>query len=315
MKIYNIFLRIRRFFNGFTRYKYPNDCLWAQTDTPVLGNKNSSFFDPYFTLLGTRRVVFVSSRKDNSIMRVFLDEKMEIVNAENVLSGFDSSLVNRPCVIRINDVTHMWFTLQKNATSCICHVFLDDNLNASLEDATIVISPTFAFEKASVMNPCVIFEEGIFKMWYACGEQYEPDYLAYAESVDGINWKKRNAPVLNKSKSGFDSFKVGGCDVKKYDSHYIMFYIGYKNVDLARICMAVSIDGINWKKSSRPLFSPVNKTWFSDSCYKPSFFYDVKNDTSYLLFNGRTDGTESVGFVSYKGDFLKISIENFGKNN
>ena len=155
------------------------------------------------------------------------------------------------------------------------------------------------------MNPCVMFDNGVFKMWYACGEKYEPDCISYAESDDGCVWKKIGKPVMVKSKKGFDSYKVGACDVVKKDKYYFMFYIGYENIDVARICVAISLDGLHWKKANLPLICPSKKTWFTDACYKPSFFYDKNKNMSYLFFNGRTGGIEKIGFFKYKGDFLE----------
>ena len=83
-----------------------------------------------------------------------------------------------------------------------------------------ILIPEFEFEKQSVMNPKVIYDEkeNIYKMWYAAGETIEPDVIAYATSKDGINWTKYiNNPIFTANKNNFslDSFKVGGCDIHK----------------------------------------------------------------------------------------------------
>ena len=94
------------------------------------------------------------------------------------------------------------------------------------------------------MNPDVIYdkEENIFKMWYAARETYEPDVICYATRKDGITWiKHKKNPVFtaNINKLSLDSFKVGGCDVHKISNKkYIIFYIGYSDINTARIFVA-----------------------------------------------------------------------------
>ena len=66
------------------------------------------------------------------------------------------------------------------------------------------------------MNPYVIYEDGMFKMYYAAGETYEPDVIAYATSKDGIKWNKYESnPILKASDNRFalDRCKVGACEV------------------------------------------------------------------------------------------------------
>jgi len=55
-----------------------------------------------------------------------------------------------------------------------------------------VFAATEDWEHGSVFEPNVIFDEGIWKMWYVAGAHSE-DYLVhgYAESQDGIAWTSR----------------------------------------------------------------------------------------------------------------------------
>ena len=63
------------------------------------------------------------------------------------------------------------------------------------------------------MNPCVIYEDGKYRMWYAAGETYEPNVLAYAESMDGINWEKKKINPIFTAQEGnyYEQDRVGGC--------------------------------------------------------------------------------------------------------
>ena len=162
------------------------------------------------------------------------------------------------------------------------------------------------WEKPSVMNPCVIFEDGVYKMWYAAGENYEPNVLAYAESADGIHWNKYgNDPVFKADpKNVYEQNRVGGCQVMKTeDMGYVMFYIGYENIDKAQICVAHSPDGItNWEKSDlNPIVTPTPGEWDADACYKPSFLWNEETEQWMLWYNGRKRYDEYIGYVYKKG--------------
>ncbi len=55
-----------------------------------------------------------------------------------------------------------------------------------------------------ISKPCVISEEGIYRMWYSVrGEKYR---IGYAESKDGIHWDRRDDLAgITASPSGWDS--------------------------------------------------------------------------------------------------------------
>ena len=157
------------------------------------------------------------------------------------------------------------------------------------------------------MIPNVIFDkqENIFKMWYSAGETYEPDVICYATSKDGINWTKyKNNPIFiaNKNKFCLDSFKVGGSDVHKISNNkYIMFYIGYSDINTARIFIAKSKNGINnWKRLDTPIIKPTKGQFDSDACYKPTALYDKKKKEWLIWYNGRRKNKEFIGLAFFK---------------
>lgn len=146
-------------------------------------------------------------------------------------------------------------------------------------------------------------------MWYAAGETYEPNAIGYAESADGVNWKKsRINPIFCKGDAPFDSARVGGCEVlKQPDGPYIMFYIGYEDIHTARICAATSPDGITrWRRlTSNPLVSPEPGAWDADACYKPSVIFEPEQRRWRLWYNGRSGRAEYVGMATHEGIALE----------
>ena len=66
------------------------------------------------------------------------------------------------------------------------------------------------------MNPCVLWDkdEKMFKMWYAAGEQFEPDVLAMRKVKTALTGKGMQITLYLKSRNEkYDQCKVGGCDI------------------------------------------------------------------------------------------------------
>ena len=163
-----------------------------------------------------------------------------------------------------------------------------------------IMVPEADFEGESVMNPFVMYENGKFRMWYAAGETYEPNVICYAESEDGVHWNKYagNPIFCGNPEKEYEQARIGACHVLPEGDGYLMFYIGYRDIQTACVCAARSKDGItNWERvPENPLVMPDPDTWDAHSCYKPTVVRD--EDGSYhLWYNGRRDGGEYIGYA------------------
>ena len=200
----------------------------------------------------------------------------------------------------------MWYTGQARGYSFIGYAESLDGIHFERRSAEPIMIPELPFERESVMNPCVLFENGVYRMWYSAGETYEPNVNAYAESTDGIHWtKSRINPILAKNKYNvYEQNRVGGCHViHTEDMGYLMFYIGYEDINTARICVARSKDGIRgWERSSlNPLIEPTAGSWDSEATYKPTVVWNEKDGKWMLWYNGRTANREYMGYAFRNG--------------
>lgn len=282
---------------------------------PLLGDKKTgSLFDPCVLMEAEDSyIMFVSHRKTGAIAMTTSEDGISWQEIKDVLLPGDSEswekIVNRCSVIKHNNTYYMWYTGQNNNQSHIS-LAISSDLNSWVKYPNCMISPEFDFEGESVMNPSVIYdqEENLFKMWYACGETYEPDYICYAESRDGINWIKNAQPVFNPSNSFVDSYKVGGPEVKLIEGEYYLFYIGYSDVDTGRICAAKSKDGkTDWIRSTlNPLIESSPESFDSESCYKPAALWNIYSQEWQIWYNGRTNNSEYIGYAFYDEFDLKF---------
>lgn len=299
--------KIRRIGSAYHAYDYPEESNgWKKYGKPVVGGKDKGiYFDPYVREEDGIFKMYVSFRNEGTIVKCESKNGIKWNDPVTVLCGSGKNnwenQVNRPCVVHIGNIYYMWYTGQDDLHSMIGLATSEDGETYQKYCENPVLIPTEKYEQQSVMNPCVIWDEKdkLFKMWYSAGQKYEPDVLCYAESKDGIRWNKyKNNPVFKPGKEEYDKAKIGGCEVLKINNIYTMFYIGYQNIDNARICEAESEDGIVWKrKNINPILSPSRGKWDAHAVYKPTVCYREKENKWFLWYNGRKNNSEYIGLA------------------
>ena len=287
---------------------------------PIFGNSETgTLFDVFVTAqTGGKLRMDVSTRKNNSLSVSFSDVGIKWSEPQATLEPDESTgwenLVNRNCVLKTGDTYKMWYTGQAHGSSCIGFAESGDGFSFRRVSSDPVLSPEAPFEGESVMNPCVLYENGVYRMWYSAGETYEPNVLCYAESKDGIHFTKSSLnPVLtNAPENEYEQERIGGCQVIPHkELGYLVFYIGYRDINTACICCAYSRDGVTDFHRCRlnPLVSPSPGEWDTDSCYKPSALYSPGEDLWRIWYNGRAGDMEYIGLAEKHGDFTLEDFE------
>lgn len=218
-------------------------------------------------------------------------------------SGWEDDL-NRATVWLRDGIYHMWYTGQARGYSKIGYATSTDGVRFARVSTEPVLVPEFPHEGFSVMNPYVRWDAArkVWRMWYASGETYEPNVICYAESPDGLRWKKSPLNPIFVKGAGWDKDRVGACEVHPLDDgRWVMFYIGYSDVHTARIGGAISPDGIRgWRRlKANPLVEPTPDAWDSSAVYKPSVVREANRWR--LWYNGRTSNREYIGMVDHAG--------------
>jgi predicted GH43/DUF377 family glycosyl hydrolase len=157
------------------------------------------------------------------------------------------------------------------------------------------------------MCPNVIWntQQKLFQMWYSGGDQYEPNVIGYATSPDGIHWAKNTKPIYTPDKNiQWEKDRVTAAHILPWKGEFLMFYIGFSDIDHAAIGLARSTDGTtNWVRNpNNPIISPRLDTWDHDACYKPYAIYDGKKWR--LWYNGRKERMEQIGVAYHEGEDL-----------
>jgi len=292
---------------------FPNDAhaQWVKYEGgPVLGGGDlGTIFDIFVLKDGELYVMYASWRPQRSVAVSTSSDGINWTTPEIVLSPNDATEweddINRPSVLIKDGIYHLWYTGQyKGKNSWIGYATSTDGKNFVRQSEQPVVSPTEPWEKAAVMCPHVIWDEQekIYKMWYSGGEQYEPDAIGYATSQDGLTWDKRVQPIFSAdSTREFEKYKVTACQVVKRENDYLMFYIGFLDVNTAQIGMAKSKNGIDhWERySGNPIISPTPGGWDADACYKP---FAIQEENRWMLwYNGRNSSLEQIGLAIHQG--------------
>lgn len=275
--------------------------------SPVFGDRSTgTMFDAFVRSYDGRLRMDVSWRPQKALAVAFSDDGIHWTEPEITLrfdesSGWEDNL-NRNCVLPAADGNGwlMWYTGQAKGWSYIGVARSEDGIHFERFLDGPVIVPEAEYEKPSTMNPFVMFDGGKYRMWYAAGEQYEPNVICCAESPDGIHWTKYagNPVFRGNPEKEYEQERVGAVDILRDERGYLMFYIGYRDINTACICAARSADGITeWKRvPCNPLVTPTPGAWDADSCYKPTAVRQP--DGSYRIwYNGRRGGDEFIGMA------------------
>lgn len=213
--------------------------------------------------------------------------------------------VNRPIVVRDGNGYRMWYTGQTERSSDIGHATSADGVHWERQ-STPVMRPTQPWEAEGLMCPHVERDAGGWRMWYSGGGLEEPVAIGHATSPDGLAWTKNEAnPVLAPEPANrWERERATGAQVVPYDGGFLAFYIGFEDIDTARIGLARSKDGLtDWERHpSNPIVAPTAGGWDADACYKP--FALLEDGRWRLWYNGRQGDDERIGLALHEGENL-----------
>jgi hypothetical protein len=157
--------------------------------------------------------------------------------------------------------------------------------------------------------PCVLVDNGVWRMWYSSCIKWEiyngkpePFYhLKYAESADGINWRREGKVCLDFKAS--DEAAITTPSIIREEQIYRMWY-SYRNYreyrtntkESYRIGYAESKDGLLWDRKDE--FAGIDisdATWDSEMISYP--FVYKQRDQTVMMYNGNGFGKTGFGYA------------------
>lgn len=161
------------------------------------------------------------------------------------------------------------------------------------------------------VTPTLLFEEGVWKMWYASGTRwvdvdgkYEPIYVVkYAESEDGLQFVRFPQQSVE---SNFETEAFSRPTVIKDNGIFKMWFCSRSSADYRggrgsyRIGYAESVDGIAWSRHDDKGIPVSDEGWDSEmTCYP--FVFETDSGR-YMLYNGNHFGTSGFGLARWSED-------------
>ena len=164
------------------------------------------------------------------------------------------------------------------------------------------------FDPVSTSCQSILIEDGKWKTWYMSYLKWEendgimePFYqIKYAESNDGIHWKRKNIICIALEK---DEGGIAAPSVIKDEGLYRMWYSirkcgNYRDdkTQSYRIGYAESRDGLHWQRKDDLAGIDVSESGWDSEMIAYPFIYRHR-DRLYMFFNGNGFGKTGFGFA------------------
>jgi uncharacterized repeat protein (TIGR01451 family) len=215
----------------------------------------------------------------------------------------------QPEIVKVGGTYHMFYTFRAPAggpytTIEVRYRTSTDGITWSA--ATTVLTPGApgAWDDAGVYVDSVIYDGGVFKMWYTGRKTSPPptkNAIGYATSPNGITWTKHPGnPVLTVDPApAWDSQFVREAAVVKVGSTYHMWYAGTSAWPAFRIGYATSPDGIAWtKNAANPVLGPgAPGSWEDATVYGPQVVHH--GGYFHMWYSGGDGATNSEWVLGY----------------
>jgi hypothetical protein len=165
------------------------------------------------------------------------------------------------------------------------------------------ILPRTDLEPCGTGSCCCLIENGVWRLWYTSfirwsdrPDEFQHYYLIrYAESNDGVSWKRSGHVCIDFKNSG--EYAICRPSVIKDETGYHMWF-AYRG-ERYRIGYAHSPDGIRWERRDDLVGIGVSQNgWDSEAlCYPHVFHYE---DDLYMLYCGNEYGKAGLGIATLK---------------
>ncbi len=200
-------------------------------------------------------------------------------------SGWDSKGVSAPSVLKKDGLWHMWYAGKDLSRYGIGYATSSDGITwTKYPNNPVLTASAEGADDADIVSPHVLFQGGIFHMWYA--GRGDSNQIFYATSPDGVHWTKHaNNPVLHLGGDyEWDNGEIAAPSVIWTGARFEMWYQGYSRGTLQRyLGHAVSPDGIIWSKDAlNPVLGLEPNTWDGYSVYYPSVV--LRGDGQLMLW-------------------------------
>ena len=285
---------------------------------PFVEKLNKNKFKIYFCIrdkFNKSHVVSNEINLKNSQTIKKINSKIELYPGK--LGEFDETGVTPTWIVNIKKKNYLYYVGWRPAGTVRLSLFVGLAIKNKKNDrfkkiGNFPILDRSKFDPFLTATLSILKEKNIFKMWYVSGDGWTklkknetiPKYnIKYAESLDGINWKRKGRVCIDyKSKS---EFAIARPSVIKLNNYYYMWYC-FKSIGKEyKIGFASSKDGLNWKRFDQfcDSLNCKRKPWEKEMLAYPHVIKD-KNEL-IMFYNGNGYGKSGIGLAKLNIGFIK----------
>lgn len=228
------------------------------------------------------------------------------------LGAFDDSGVNASSLVETDEGERLYYIGWQRAERVPHLLFTGLATRAGAvgpfaRHARIPVLDRTDVEPFSRSAPCVLHDEGRWRVWYWSCERWvaEPDRTRYrtvvkhAESADGIHWSDAGTTCLDPPEH--DDYAVGRPWVVRDADRYRMWYsIRSRGETTYRIGYAESPDGLEWaREDAAGGLLPAADGWDSEMTCFPCVV--DAGGRRLLFYNGNRHGATGFGVAELDG--------------
>lgn len=152
---------------------------------------------------------------------------------------------------------------------------------------------------------CVLHGEDVWRMWYlSCtgwelnsGKPVHKYHIKYAESEDGIRWKREGLVAIDFAKA--EEYAISRPSVMADDDRWRMWY-SYRGPSY-RIGYAESDDGRRWRRLDDQVGIDISQEGWDSEMIEYPFVFDHEGQR-YMLYNGNGYGKTGFGLATLVPD-------------
>lgn len=162
--------------------------------------------------------------------------------------------------------------------------------------------PVISEAYGTTFAPCVLKENGLYKMWFSW---LETNLIAYSESKDGLHWGLAQVALTSKIDSKWGRNRVCCPSALRKDGKYLMWYAGQlKSMEQQQarssIGFAVSTDGVHWQAQDEAVLEPT-LPWEHYCVTQPCVRWDEERQCFRMWYAaGRLHQADAIGYAESK---------------
>jgi hypothetical protein len=230
----------------------------------------------------------------------------EPVLRPGALGAFDDSGVTMSCVVESAAGTLLYYTGWTLGVTVPFYFYAGLAIRPPGSDTFQRVSAAPLLDRDSgdaylTASPWVLDDDGLWRMWYvSCtgwemvdGEPRHYYHLRYAESPDGIDWRRDGRIAVDFADDG--EYAISRPCVIRDGDRYRMWFAA--RGDAYRLGYAESTDGLHWDRDdARAGLEPASSGWDSEMLAYPAVF--DRDGVRYLLYNGNGYGRSGIGYAT-----------------